>query len=921
MAEDFNNNSLVSTLLPDHSLFKLLAEKFSLVRLNGKDPQTAEGKGWTDYCNKKRDYSEIPFKPHENAGIAGGHASGVIAVDVDNPELFESFCNRHGWNMPPTRTHGSRKGFHALYEYPKNGKVYGCKAKPVLGLDIKGSGGQVVAPGSIHPESGKPYTIISDMEPAELPACILGLYEKDRPEWSKVNIEKLRIPKTVKQYIREHIELGERSEAMWAVLTSLAKVGLSDDQIYYVFYTFEIGQKFKAISGNRDQWLKKQIDKARIQAKPQPDTFRKDPHAPESFLPRIDAKIQDLRLISSLAWNAIKKANEPPRFFRHPTGIVRLENKEGIVVPRVLGENHLRHHLARAADFYTKKHEGEHPALPPMHLVKDMLADPEPPLPYLARIVEHPIFSPDGTLHLEPGYMPETQCYLVHTTSLKIPKISNNPSASEIESAKNLIFEMIGDFPFVGNSERSHAVALCIQPFVRDLIPGPTPLYDIEAPAPGTGKTLLAQTLAIPALGRLLPTITEGRDEDEYRKRLTSALRDSREFICIDNIKRKFDSSAVSSAITSHFWEDRLMGASVIIRLPVRCCWIATGNNPVFSSEMARRTVRMRLDAKIDRPFMREARSFKHPKIISWATQNRHRLIWAALTIIQKWIAEGRPQPEHPKTLGMFEDWVRVIGGILYASEIAGFLGNMENFYEVSDMEGSILGALVASWWDSFKDNEVGVSDLFGLIVTKEIPLDLGDGSERSQKTRLGKQLSQLRDRQIGKYRIVTGRVEQRAQQWKLTPAYLSPVDGKRHSEHCSNVHSTFTPRRVAWEAALANIGEHSEHFPGVAQEEIKSAESVEAVADMGAKRSPRSPYECNEPHKTEQSQYVEHGEHQGEHCGGCYPVVTCAECANFEPNQANPSFQGRCSGYSPDGERLKFPHLKHDCPEFRERV
>jgi len=47
---------------------------------------------------------------------------------------------------------------------------------------------------------------------------------------------------------------------------------------------------------------------------------------------------------------------------------------------------------------------------------------------------------------------------------------------------------------------------------------------------------------------------------------------------------------------------------------------------------------------------------------------------------------------------------------------------------------------------------------------------------------------------------------------------------------------------------------------------------------------------------------------------------VTCSLCANFEPNVANSSYQGRCIGNPSDGERLKFPHLEHDCCEFRER-
>ena len=40
-------------------------------------------------------------------------------------------------------------------------------------------------------------------------------------------------------------------------------------------------------------------------------------------------------------------------------------------------------------------------------------------------------------------------------------------------------------------------------------------------------------------------------------------------------------------------------------RLPIRCVWIATGNNPEFSNEMARRLVRIRLDANVERPWQR----------------------------------------------------------------------------------------------------------------------------------------------------------------------------------------------------------------------------------------------------------------------------------------------------------------------------
>jgi putative DNA primase/helicase len=47
---------------------------------------------------------------------------------------------------------------------------------------------------------------------------------------------------------------------------------------------------------------------------------------------------------------------------------------------------------------------------------------------------------------------------------------------------------------------------------------------------------------------------------------------------------------------------------------------------------------------------------------------------------------------------------------------------------------------------------------------------------------------------------------------------------------------------------------------------------------------------------------------------------ATCGLCANFEPNQTNPGFQGRCISTPPDENRSRFPNLEIDCPEFREK-
>ncbi len=220
-------------------------------------------------------------------------------------------------------------------------------------------------------------------------------------------------------------------------------------------------------------------------------------------------------------------------------------------------------------------------------------------------------------------------------------------------------------------------------------------------------------------------------------------------------------------------WEDRVLGKSEIVRVPVRCAWMLTGNNPAFSNEMSRRAIRCRLDAKMDQPWLRDG--FRHRALIEWARDNRGRLVWAALTLIQAWVAEGRPAGD--KTLGMFESWARTMGGILDVAGVKGFLGNLQEFYANADAEGATWRAFVAAWWTAYAGNGVKATELHTLAV--EVGMPLGDKSEQSQKVRLGQKLAEARDRV---FRIEVGdplsaahlRVEQdgtvqRTARWKLT--------------------------------------------------------------------------------------------------------------------------------------------------------
>src|SRR5262249_43665831 len=109
-------------------------------------------------------------------------------------------------------------------------------------------------------------------------------------------------------------------------------------------------------------------------------------------------------------------------------------------------------------------------------------------------------------------------------------------------------------------------------------------------------------------------------------------------------VREKLDSAALASALTADTLEDRVLGRSAMVRLPVRCLWVATGNNPTMSNEMARRTIRIRLDAHVEKPWLRNSEGFRHPNLKEWVGEHRGELIWAVLTIVRAWLAAGQPK-------------------------------------------------------------------------------------------------------------------------------------------------------------------------------------------------------------------------------------------------------------------------------------
>ena len=106
-------------------------------------------------------------------------------------------------------------------------------------------------------------------------------------------------------------------------------------------------------------------------------------------------------------------------------------------------------------------------------------------------------------------------------------------------------------------------------------------------------------------------------------------------------------------------------------------------------------------------------------------------------------------------TLGSYEEWARVMGGILDFIGVRGFLGNLSANDEVNSAEAEWRG-FVNLWWATFRDREVTIKELYELAMENDLLNGvMGDGSEMSQRTKLGLALGNREGQVWGGKKIV----------------------------------------------------------------------------------------------------------------------------------------------------------------------
>jgi hypothetical protein len=312
--------------------------------------------------------------------------------------------------------------------------------------------------------------------------------------------------------------------------------------------------------------------------------------------------------------------------------------------------------VSRLVQFRRQTADGWKPLHPPNWCIEALLARSRLPMvPPLRSVVETPVFVSPGRVVAQPGYDPTSRLYLSPVVDpVPLPPYLTRQDA---EAAAARLRSLMCDFEFAHEAGFSAWLAAPLTLLARYAFSGPAPLIVLDGSVRGVGKTLAADVAGVIGTGRTLAKLAPAPDE-EMRTRITSIARAAHRAVVLDNVVGKLASDALDAALTTTRWEDRVLGSSEMIRLPLECVWLATGNNLRLGGDLVRRCLWVRLVASVEHP--EDRTGFQHDDLLEYVLCKRASLIRDALIVLQAFHDEGRPNMGLPP-IGSFEGWSRLV--------------------------------------------------------------------------------------------------------------------------------------------------------------------------------------------------------------------------------------------------------------------
>jgi len=654
--------------------------------------------------------------PDANIGIRTGSGSGFFALDVDSKSdglaSLDEMITTHGMlpDSPESLTGGGGK--HFLFACPDH-CVANSVGKVGPGLDIRGERGYIVAPPSIH-RSGRTYEWEVSNSPEQIPIA-------PAPEWLLKAIDRTypngRGPITPP----DRIAAGARNDTLFRIGCSLREqFGCGEMEIFALLSKMN-AERCADDCGNPSPLPDPEIRKIsrgivkqyRAGSTSLRTSPKRNPSPKDRARPTVHLEGGELHRIVDEAEAALLESNKHEIFQRGGVlvRVVRLESPSscrgikrdrGSLVIHPVELPSMAEKMTESATFtiLDKRSHSWKPMDCPDRVAKTYMARAGSwKVSTLTGIIEAPTLRSDGSILSTKGYDESTGLFLDPGRE-GFGEIRDKPTREDAEAAMALILDVLRDFPFVADSDRSAAVSAILSGLIRKSLKT-VPLHAFRAPKMRSGKTLLADCASLFATGRPCSVLSQSSSPEEERKRLLAILIAGDPVTCYDNIDRPFGGAAISQALTQETITDRLLGASKTVTAPTNTLFLATGNNLVFEGDITSRVVPCDIDPEQERP---EERSFER-NLYEYIPDHRGRLVTAGLTVLRAFHVAGRPDQGLPGW-GGFEEWSNWVRGAIVWLGLADPAAGRSKIEEVDPVRTG-LRDLYEAWADTLGTDPV----------------------------------------------------------------------------------------------------------------------------------------------------------------------------------------------------------------------
>ena len=613
--------------------------------------------------------------PNCNWGLATGPDSGIFVLDADSDAALEEL-NKLG-KRPTTYTVKTSRGWHFYFIYPSNSTIRSSAKQLADGLDVRGKGGYVLLPSSVHP-SGAVYRVLDDALVAQPPAWLLAkIVERGHATGTNSNSDDKNSRNN-----KATIPDGARNATLASLAGSMQHRGMAQQAIEVALLAENEACCKPPLTADEVRKIVCSITRYEPASSDQTD---------------VGKLILGSQPIDQLAFTAeqILKDMREERMFRTPNTprLVRIiqyrqarqdvevqRDPEANIMVEVDG-NYLLLALSRSKKVFKYFKEqlvwADSPRKLADMILSSVCTSPEMTTWNRLRMLSRaPILLPDGRIEKRPGYNELSEIWL-DTQGAGFEDQTERDAKMTAEQARRLLEEQVYSpferYQFAKEESGqqwydtpSFAVVLSamFSTAARNLLPT-VPIVCIDAPEMGSGKTKLAAAISVGMTGTK-PSAVSYDGAEEFSKHLPPLLEQGDRLILVDNVNVDIACDRLAIALTQDgTYSYRPLGLSQSRKVENRAVLIFTGNNLSLSGDLPRRSIIARIIPDVARP---EYRKFSFDPV-ERAQGMFPKMVMAVLSVIRAHMLAGFPGLKLKTTgameAGSFPEWNRFVRAAL----------------------------------------------------------------------------------------------------------------------------------------------------------------------------------------------------------------------------------------------------------------